>query len=826
MDNGPFVSKSRWRSPAREEVKAVRYEDVETGRPPMPVASVGQHRARSSGRSSTRTNTTTGSPKQQRPRTAPQPRKPGAATTNADRASYLSSEVKRDSGIAGSTTTAESHREASSPVITPARIPSLPTIVVHDADADAVRSPSISTQRTRSPFAWKKGSHTSGDKLRKSQSSEAVGLQRIRSFKAISTDIPTGGLEELDSSSIGFSTRGSLLFGGKKMAELIAAQGDAPRDVQTEKIVNTEPQWELQCDPPSQAADTSKPEESHRPGGLVAGRRKPSVHMLQAAIQGGRVLSAEEITFSMRVRSMYEHGDENAADWNMSGRQDTPESLSIGAGTPEVGASNDSLLIQKTRTCNNSLHTSASGSVRTSYTKSTHELAGGIEDWEDVQGGDVDRYGFITPNRAESRASGGQGQSFDGIHRVATGLRVAADRPRRERSMIRRKPSVSRSTRSANAQTESNGSLRSLQSNHSAKSRRSRFRSRDVRTADEAGNMLMPPPGLADIAEARDGGEHADFLQRRETARNAKWRAMARALPEQQGGIGGGMDFDFDTTDPKVISRTWKGIPDRWRATAWHSFLSSSANRRGKHTSDDELIAEFYRLQDESCADDVQIDVDVPRTISMHIMFRRRYRGGQRLLFRVLHAIAIHSPETGYVQGMASLAATLLCYYDEERAFVMLVRMWELRGMNQLFTSGFGGLMAALKEFDTDWLRGGDVAQRLNELGIDGTAYGTRWYLTLFNMSVPFAAQLRIWDVFMLLGDATPNSASGKLFGGADLDVLHATSAALIDATREVILESDFEGTMKVLTSFVPIRDEDLLMRVARAEYKMKKRRG
>jgi hypothetical protein len=28
--------------------------------------------------------------------------------------------------------------------------------------------------------------------------------------------------------------------------------------------------------------------------------------------------------------------------------------------------------------------------------KMEHELAGGLEDWEDVSGGDVDRYGFIT----------------------------------------------------------------------------------------------------------------------------------------------------------------------------------------------------------------------------------------------------------------------------------------------------------------------------------------------------------------------------------------------------------------------------------------------
>lgn len=56
---------------------------------------------------------------------------------------------------------------------------------------------------------------------------------------------------------------------------------------------------------------------------------------------------------------------------------------------------------------------------------------------------------------------------------------------------------------------------------------------------------------------------------------------------------------------------------------------------------------------------------------------------------------------------------------------------------------------------------------------------------------------------------------------GMTLDVLHATSAALIDGMRDILLESDFENSMKVLTSWIPIRDEDLFMRVAKAEWKL-----
>ncbi len=171
--------------------------------------------------------------------------------------------------------------------------------------------------------------------------------------------------------------------------------------------------------------------------------------------------------------------------------------------------------------------------------------------------------------------------------------------------------------------------------------------------------------------------------------------------------------FEFDTNSPKLIERTWKGIPDRWRATAWHAFLTASGKKRPGSPTDEQLIATFHTLINQGSPDDVQIDIDVPRTISSHIMFRRRYRGGQRLLFRVLHCLSIYFPDTGYVQGMAALAATLLCYFDEEMTFVMLVRLWQLRGLEHLYQSGFEGLMQALDEFEEKWLGEREIAIKL-----------------------------------------------------------------------------------------------------------------
>lgn len=69
--------------------------------------------------------------------------------------------------------------------------------------------------------------------------------------------------------------------------------------------------------------------------------------------------------------------------------------------------------------------------------------------------------------------------------------------------------------------------------------------------------------------------------------------------------------------------------------------------------------------------------------------------------------------------------------------------------------------------------------------------------------------------------NTTPHPPSTMSSFGKGLDVIHATSAALIDGMREILLDSDFENAMKVLTSWVPIKDIELFMRVAKAEWKV-----
>jgi hypothetical protein len=462
----------------------------------------------------------------------------------------------------------------------------------------------------------------------------------------------------------------------------------------------------------------------------------------------------------------------------------------------------------------------------------TFELAGGIEDWEDVQGEDVDRYGFIAPRRPITPASAPPGTFDSPIHFS----------PRRNRNVLTRKGSGLQSSFLGVRRPSRKTSARSLHTQASGFSTTSRMSTRSAfhqaanllphnryrRWQETASDMLVQQPGLSDIYGDARAEQLAEQYKHKEWERTEKWRKMAKVVKPESNGQG--MIFEFDTKNPKLIERTWKGIPDRWRAAAWYSFLATSARNSTKVlATEEELVTKFRVLQYEPSSDDVQIDLDVPRTISQHIMFRKRYRGGQRLLFRVLHAVSLYFPETGYVQGMASLAATLLSYYDEEKCFVMLVRMWELRGLNRLYQPSFAELIEALQEFEKFWLDGKPVAKSLKELCIDPTAYGTRWYLTLFNLSIPFSSQLRVWDIFMLLGDSPPalpdpkpvsEKGTATVMTSKGLEIVHATSTAIILALNDHIVDAEFENAMKALTSFVPVKNDDLLMKVVRGEYK------
>jgi hypothetical protein len=522
-------------------------------------------------------------------------------------------------------------------------------------------------------------------------------------FEGITLDIPSGGLsDELSADEMEFSKRGSMLLDAPKMKASQSASSLDPRNPISGTIT----------------------------------RSNPSLRARARA----KTLSRDEEALSQKVRSFYEVGAElpHEADGNSSlGRRMGLRWQNALAGQDGKGTSSISRATSNSdlRSVASSMGQRAASTQELVVAREDSELAGGMEDWRDVEHEDIDRYGFIVSRSQTSKpaSSPGMDQSPSSreshtLHRVSTTLQLASETPRRKRT-IKRSPSSAHGPNGTSAgpglnrQASSHSTIRPSSSqsayqgslakrNSSLRNASNRLpHNKGRRLMDEAGDMLTLPPNLVGMAEKGDVSSNSAAARLKETQRERKWQKMARVV--SKGPHGCGMTFDFDTHSPKLIERTWKGIPDRWRATAWHAFLLASARKRSDSPSDEELIEAYNEYLTQSSPDDVQIDIDVPRTISSHIMFRRRYRGGQRLLFHVLHAMSLHFAETGYVQGMAALAATLLAYYEEEKAFVMLARLWDLRGLDKLYKEGFGGLMEALDNFEKHWLGQGEIAAKL-----------------------------------------------------------------------------------------------------------------
>ena len=477
----------------------------------------------------------------------------------------------------------------------------------------------------------------------------------------ITTAIPTGGLDDLyDESKLQFSKRGSLLVGDQKVRCSLGAF--------TQQQEQQEQQQQRKQNSQAHTAGISR-ETMSQQGGTGGGKTSTG--------SAKRVLSEEEIKLSRKIRAMYEYGDETAGSLAVEAMDPNADASSEAAVTEDgldTGSSRPSSPLDKRKSRQMasleafSRPTSATTDRRCSMiTKAPSELAGGIEDWSEVNAKNVDRYGFIAmppPNLPNASIDDNTSMDMPRTHRVSTASQMAsgtqrqkpsirlalssgAKRKKAEDPSRTRRPSDARSYTSRKApasirsfQSDSTAFTAGLAHSHLWQATNHLLHGRRKRVLDEAGDMLTLPVGYrgsvsagggaGDEISAEDGRTRTRSEQEariRERRREEKWRKMAHLIP-RSGGKGGGMQFEFDTYDPKLVNRAWKGIPDRWRASAWYCFLAESARTRSDCESHAELVERYNELQDEDGADDSQIDVDVPRTISSHIMFRRRYRGG------------------------------------------------------------------------------------------------------------------------------------------------------------------------------------------------------
>lgn len=326
----------------------------------------------------------------------------------------------------------------------------------------------------------------------------------------LSTDIPSAklfGHEYLDQMS--FSKRGSVLVGGRRAVDKLKRHSKLNSIASATDIATT-----IQ----------SEPEQL-------------------------RSLSADEAMLSQQVRSLYEQQESSGA--TLRDQRSHYSGAQYLHPPPLRGANGRTFSAPSPNTRNSQVSTES----------------GSVEDWEDMEGQDVDRYGFIVPRKLISGGSSpisGQPslcQEPSRPQRVSTVLQMASEAPRRKRA-FGRLPSSRRSSRSLTPQTtRTDVSGSGSQRPHSAKSAQSgrswAFHlpgNKDRRVVNGAADMLTLPPGLANIKENDEWKMPLQDLRRKESERAEKWRKMARVVSKRANG--GGMMFDFDVNDPKVCSHS------------------------------------------------------------------------------------------------------------------------------------------------------------------------------------------------------------------------------------------------------------------------------
>ena len=122
---------------------------------------------------------------------------------------------------------------------------------------------------------------------------------------------------------------------------------------------------------------------------------------------------------------------------------------------------------------------------------------------------------------------------------------------------------------------------------------------------------------------------------------------------------------------------------------------------------------------------------------------------------------------------MGPIAATLLCYFEPDRVYGILVLLHDAYKLHTVFDAGFPGMLEAIYVQERVMaLMMPTVYAACARHSVATTAYATKWYITLFANSVPFQTQLRLWDAF--------------LFEGYDLFI--AMAVAVVWAFRGVFL--------------------------------------
>lgn len=124
-----------------------------------------------------------------------------------------------------------------------------------------------------------------------------------------------------------------------------------------------------------------------------------------------------------------------------------------------------------------------------------------------------------------------------------------------------------------------------------------------------------------------------------EARRISKWTEMLVGDKRDAGSniLSYRLSPQWESQPDRFGKRCYKGIPDRWRRAGWDLLIEDYGRRITQSSSQsvERLLDLFEQTVNVPSDQDVQIDLDVPRTINGHVFFHTRYGRGLVLNFLI-----------------------------------------------------------------------------------------------------------------------------------------------------------------------------------------------
>ena len=216
---------------------------------------------------------------------------------------------------------------------------------------------------------------------------------------------------------------------------------------------------------------------------------------------------------------------------------------------------------------------------------------------------------------------------------------------------------------------------------------------------------------------------------------------------------------------------TIKGIPPAWRGAAWFHYANGDKYiARHPQFYNNAVILSDQRLPE---SEKESIERDLHRTFPDNVRFKPEPGTPDKedtelltALRRVLRAFALEHPAIGYCQSLNFIAALLLLFLSEEKAFWMLhiITTLYLPGTHEISLEGANVdlwvLAVALKNnHPAVWAKVGGKGltdddgkkSRLPPISLCTTS----WFMGLFIGTLPIESVLRVWDVLFYDGPKT-----------------------------------------------------------------------